>query len=107
MPFFPGDLSLSLADILLVPIGVPVAAPTAAPLARSPRAISGLILALFVTSVSVGVITTMDFNRGSASQGPAARDTVVDQFQAAARGPGAVAPVPAAMLAKLRSVRGV
>ena len=208
MPFFPGDLSLSLADILLVAIGVPVAAAIAARLAlrrvhisplgvsrratpRPPRAwrvipllagvgelvffagvgrpattngqieaylpgfllimaglviagpwltmigsrvlarrasrpaaliaarrladnpragfraISGLILALFVTSVSVGVITTMDFNRGSASQGPAARDTVVDQFQAAARGPGAVAPVPAAMLAKLRSVRGV
>jgi hypothetical protein len=208
LPFFPGDLSLSPADILLVAVGVPVAAAVAARLAlrrvhisplgvsrrvtqRPPsayrvipllagvgeliffvgagrpattngqieaylpgfllimaglviagpwltmigsrvlarrasrpaaliaarrladspqggfRAISGLILALFVTSVSVGVITTMDFNRGSASQGPAARGTVVDQFLVAARGPGAVAPVPAAMLAKLRSIRGV
>jgi hypothetical protein len=208
LPFFPADLSLSLADILLVAVGVPVAAAVAARLAlrrvhisplgvsrrvtpRPPsgyrvipllagvgeliffvgagrpattngqiaaylpgfllimaglviagpwltmvgsrvlarrasrpaaliaarrladnpragfRAISGLILALFVTSVSVGVITTMDFNRGPASQGTSARDTLVDQFLFAARGPGAVPPVPAAVLAKLHSVRGV
>ena len=32
-PFFPGDLSLSLADILLVAVGVPVAAAVTARLA--------------------------------------------------------------------------
>jgi hypothetical protein len=36
------------------------------------RTISGLVVALFVTTVAVGVITTIDFNRGSARTGPPA-----------------------------------
>jgi hypothetical protein len=88
----------------------PAALIAARRLADSPqagfRAISGLILALFVTSVSVGVITTMDVNRGPASNGTAARQTLVDEFSDG-RGPGVVAPVPAAVLTNLRSIRGV
>jgi hypothetical protein len=74
------------------------------------RAISGLILALFVTSVAVGVITTMEANRGPASGGPAATDTLVDQFSDPfIRQPGVrpVASVPDAVLTELRSIPGV
>jgi hypothetical protein len=42
------------------------------------RAISGLILALFVTSVSVGVITTIVANHGSTDNGVSASDTLID-----------------------------
>ncbi len=44
------------------------------------RAISGLVLALFVTTVAVGVITTIDANRGAPNGGAAASDTLIDQF---------------------------
>jgi hypothetical protein len=75
------------------------------------RAISGLILALFITSVAVGVITTMVANRGPAGASAAASDTLVEQFaDPFVRGPagsaGAV-QVPDAVLARLRSIRGV
>jgi hypothetical protein len=43
------------------------------------RAISGLVLALFVTSVSVGVITTLVASAGPAS-GTAAANTLVNYF---------------------------
>jgi len=75
------------------------------------RAISGLILALFITSVAVGVITTMVANRGPASASAAASDTLVEQFDnpfvhGRADSGGAV-QVPDAVLARLRSIRGV
>lgn len=82
-------------------------------LADSPRAgfraISGLILALFITSVAVGVITTMDANRGFSSGGPVASATLIDWFtdpDSAGR-TATVPPVPAAMLARWRSIPGV
>ncbi len=82
-------------------------------LADSPRAgfraISGLILALFITSVAVGVITTMDANRGFSSGGPVASATLIDWFtnpDSAGRTAN-VPPVPAAVLAKWRSIPGV
>lgn len=74
------------------------------------RAISGLILALFVTSVSAGVITTMDANRGAPSSDAAARDTLVDQFagQGVAGRPSSPAvAVPDSVLAGLHAIRGV
>jgi FtsX-like permease family len=77
------------------------------------RAISGLILALFITSVAVGTITTIDANRGPVSGGPAASDTLVDQladpylFSPAHARAGTVASVPAAVLARLHSIHGV
>jgi hypothetical protein len=88
-------------------------------LADSPRAgfraISGLILALFVSAVAVGVITTMDVYRGPDTAGAAGRDTLVGQFVnrfasqqfSGQTGSGAVAPIPGVLLAQLRSVGGV
>ncbi len=206
-PFFPGDLSLSLADILLVAAGVPVAAAVAARLAlrrvhisplgvsrrvtpRAPRAwrvipllagiadlacfvvigrprttpgqiaaylpgfllivaglviagpwltmvgarlmarrtsrsatliaarrlsddpragfraISGLVLALFVTTVAVGVITAVGANRGATSLGKAANGTLVDQL-AGPDSASAGTAIPGALTARLRSIQGV
>jgi hypothetical protein len=71
------------------------------------RAIGGLIIAIFVTSVAVGVITTIVGDHtvpGSTS----ASDTLLDQFYALPPGQSAAAPsVSAAMLAHLRTIRGV
>src|SRR6266568_2760628 len=170
-PFFPGDLSLSLADILLVAAGVPVAAAVAARLAcfvvigrprttpgqiaaylpgfllivaglviagpwltmvgarlmarrtsRSAtliaarrlsddpragfRAISGLVLALFVTTVAVGVITAVGANRGATSLGKAANGTLVVQL-AGPDSASAGTAIPGALTARLRSIQGV
>jgi hypothetical protein len=72
------------------------------------RAISGLALALFVTSVTVGVITTISADRGPNSVGAAAAGTLIDQFTAP--GTDRPAPVPApstAVLFRLRALRGV
>jgi FtsX-like permease family protein len=44
------------------------------------RAVSGLVLALFVTTVAVAVITTIDAERGAPPPGQAASATVFDQF---------------------------
>jgi hypothetical protein len=75
------------------------------------RAISGLILALFVTSVAVGVITTTDAGHGLASSGAAttdpAADTLAEQFAGPAPGTPGTVRVPGAILAELRSIRGV
>jgi hypothetical protein len=73
------------------------------------RAVSGLILALFVTSVTVGIIGTMAYNRSGRSSGAAASNTVLDQFSVPdqANYANAVAPVPAAVLGRLRSIPGV
>ena len=77
------------------------------------RAVSGLVLALFVTTVAVGVITTIVANRGAPSGGTAASDTLTAQLgygQGEAigiQGRSASAPVPGALLAKLHSIRGV
>ena len=72
------------------------------------RAISGLVLALFVTTVAVGVITTIDANRGPGNLGTDARVTLVDQFN----GPDIdvntpPVTIPAPTLARLRTIRGV
>jgi len=71
------------------------------------RAISGLILALFVTTVAAGVITTsIDTQRPGS--GTAASDTLVDHFYAAtaARAVTSVPAVPATVLARLSAVPG-
>lgn len=79
------------------------------------RTISGLILALFVTTVAVGVITTsIDTQRPDS--GTPASDTLVDHFSnatfsgAATSGSGAVTSVPSVpdtVLAGLNAVPGV
>jgi hypothetical protein len=77
------------------------------------RAVSGLVLALFVTTVAVGVITTVVFYRGAPSGGAAASDTLTAQL---GYGPGeainiqgrsASAPVSDALLTQLHSIQGV
>lgn len=65
------------------------------------RAISGIMLALFVTTVAVGVITTIVDNRGPAPIGSTAAGTVSMDF-------GEKAPtMPDTLLTDLRSVTGV
>ncbi|MEO3774759.1 FtsX-like permease family protein [Micromonospora sp. B9E7] len=65
------------------------------------RAISGIMLALFVTSVSVGVITTIVANRGPAPTGSTDAGTVTTVFDEK------VASVPDPLFAELRAITGV
>jgi hypothetical protein len=73
------------------------------------RAISGLVLALFVASVAVGLITTIDAYEGGPRAGAAERSTLVDDVTAfAGREPSTpVAAVPRGLLGALRAVPGV
>ncbi|MGH9116066.1 MAG: FtsX-like permease family protein [Acidimicrobiales bacterium] len=74
------------------------------------RAVSGLVLALFVTSVAVGVITTMDFYRGGSTAASAAdRATLVAQYADFRTDPPStpVTTVPPTLVSELRSVPGV
>jgi hypothetical protein len=69
------------------------------------RAISGLILAIFVTSVSIGVISTLLIDHGSASSGSPASKTVTDQFVFSQN--NSEPSVPSGVVASLRSIKGV
>jgi hypothetical protein len=72
------------------------------------RAISGLILALFVTTVAAGTIVALDGNYALPSSGAGGRDTLLDMFsQGQPEARMSVAPLSGAVLAKLRSVPGV
>jgi hypothetical protein len=65
------------------------------------RAISGIMLALFVTSVALGVITTIVANRGPAPRGSTDAGTISIAFY---HDPPSV---PDTLLAELRSISGV
>ena len=73
------------------------------------RAISGLIVALFATTVSVGVITTIVGYAGTPGGG--SRDTLIQEFLAGPSAPGgsgsSAASVPEGLVAALHSVPGV
>ncbi|MCW2862217.1 MAG: hypothetical protein JWP48_3925 [Actinoallomurus sp.] len=76
------------------------------------RAISGLVLALFVTSTAVGVITTFVAERSVPSGDTTAKNTLVTDFTDGwTEVPGmpraTAAPVPDSVLNTLRSMRGV
>jgi hypothetical protein len=71
------------------------------------RAISGLTLALFVTTVAGGTIIALDSNYGHPSAGIAGSDTLVDEFSAGQAGYSGSVPAPDTVLTQLRSVRGV
>ncbi len=76
------------------------------------RAISGLVLALFVTSVAVGVITTFVANRGAPAVGSAASSTLVKDFNndrtASGRiGTTSVPSIPTSVMSDLNAVLGV
>jgi hypothetical protein len=83
------------------------------------RAVSGLVLALFITTVAVAVITTQNTKRSGPLDGTSASNVLVDQFtfgmgtSGSGRSSGAgsalgSAPAPAAeALARLRRTSGV
>ncbi len=72
------------------------------------RAISGLVLALFITSVSIGVITTLIASAGPSS-GAAAGGTMVNYFwhDSAGRLVSAVPSVPPRLINNLSAIDGV
>ncbi len=72
------------------------------------RAISGLVLALFITSVSIGVITTLVAFAGPSS-GSAAASTMVNYFSHDSSGQlvSAVPSVPPRMINNLSAIGGV
>ena len=73
------------------------------------RAVSGLVLALFVTTVAVAVIGAVNARPGASVTGPAVGSTLVDQFtrdQAGALSPGQ-AESPDAVMTKLTAIKGV
>jgi hypothetical protein len=76
------------------------------------RAVSGLVLALFVTSTAVGVITTFVAERSVPQADATARTTMVADFSDGwTKVPGvpkaSVGPVPDSTVNALRSMRGV
>ncbi|MET7303637.1 FtsX-like permease family protein [Embleya sp. NPDC005575] len=76
------------------------------------RAISGLVLALFVTSTAIGVITTFVAERGGERDTAASRSTLVADFTGGwTSTPGVpratLPPIPESVLAGLRALPGV
>jgi hypothetical protein len=75
------------------------------------RSISGLILALFITSVAIGITTTILADHGAPSHRTGVSDVLADSFivnQTASGQPiTAVAAVPGPVTARLRAIRGV
>jgi hypothetical protein len=119
------DLILSVAALaLLAPVLIFISTATRLSAARreqrfaairlvgaTPRQISLIaaveVLALFVTTVAVALITTENVKRPGSVGGPAAANALSDQF-IAGHGPGLASapPPPATLLARLRGIRG-
>ncbi|MEY9943660.1 FtsX-like permease family protein [Kitasatospora sp. GAS1066B] len=75
------------------------------------RAVSGLVLALCVTTGAVGIMTAMTAERGIPKGSPTVRATVIDDFFHGQGESGHFTdpetPLPAAVLAQLRAIPGV
>jgi len=71
------------------------------------RAISGLVLGLFVTSVTIGVITTIEFNRGGHKDGAAISTAVTRAFWPDAPDAEKQTAIPDSVSSALRAVPGV
>jgi hypothetical protein len=74
------------------------------------RAISGLVLALFVTTVAIGVITTINAYDGGAHATAADRATLLNDFlqpNASGQESNSIPSVPATLLDELRASPGV
>jgi hypothetical protein len=130
-PTTPGQIQAFVPGFLLIMVGLVVAGPwltmagahfmarrtgrpstliAARRLADDPRAgfraVSGLVLALFITTVAVALITTENAHRGTPADGQAAASVVVDEFSNTPQ----LAPQPppsASLLAQLRGIGGV
>ena len=70
------------------------------------RAVSGLVLALFITTVAVALITTQNAKGARPLDGPAAANVLADQFSDDPQ-PVTVPTPPAALLDRLRLIGGV
>ncbi|HZC69511.1 MAG TPA: ABC transporter permease, partial [Jatrophihabitans sp.] len=74
------------------------------------RAVSGLVLALFVTSTAIGVITTITAYDGGSRSTAAEQSTLIQDFRRFASSPDSalsVRSVPSALLGELRAIPGV
>jgi hypothetical protein len=78
------------------------------------RAVSGLVLALFIFTVAAALIATQDTKHHSSPRGEAAGNTLVDQFSNITQDSsgnlaavGSAPPPSAAVLARLRQISGV
>lgn len=69
------------------------------------RAVSGLVLALFIFTVAVALITTQDTERVAPAGGAAASNTLIDQFSNGS-GTGSAPPPSATVLTRLRQISG-
>jgi len=75
------------------------------------RAVSGLVVALFVASVATGIIVTLVADHGAPAGGAVASGTLAGQFTGGPTASGrpalSAAPVPGAVVARLRAISGV
>ncbi|MDQ2811627.1 MAG: ABC transporter permease [Actinomycetota bacterium] len=103
-------LTLAGARLMARRTGRPAVLIAARRLADNPkagfRAVSGLVLALFITTVAVALITSQDTKSAQPLNGPAAGNVLADEFSNDP-GPGTAPPPSAALVDRLRSVGGV
>ena len=74
------------------------------------RAVSGLVLALFIFTVAAALIATSDTRRAVSAEGAAADNTLIDQFSNVSEDgsvAGSVPPPSATVLTRLRQIGGV
>ena len=103
-------LTMAGARLMARRTGRPGALIAARRLADNPkagfRAVSGLVLALFITTVAISLITTQNAKSGRPPDGPAAANVLADQFSDDSQ-PVTVPTPPTALLDRLRSIGGV